>query len=323
MEGRPLPLGTWVRCDAPARIDLAGGWSDTPPICYERGGSVIAAAVLVGGDLPIGARARRIAEPVLRLRTCADPDADDGASVPGSLPGAETEGELIEIASLAELQDYSGPLAAAALPKAVLLSSGVISLAGNTGGARTPSTPRSAHNYPPQHPADIPHHIPLNHPQRIPGHTPHRIPLSNPQLAPYHAPLGSLPHPTPITLSSHLISLSSHSHPFLIPFPSHSYLTLISLASHSHPSLIPLSSHSHPTLIPLSSHSHPTHPTRIPLSSFLYLTRNPQKSKQDSSLNSSLVSTRTAPNVLLSPPLAPSAQAPPSQSSCTKAASRL
>lgn len=25
---------------APARIDIAGGWSDTPPICYELGGAV-------------------------------------------------------------------------------------------------------------------------------------------------------------------------------------------------------------------------------------------------------------------------------------------
>lgn len=25
---------------APVRIDLAGGWSDTPPICYDLGGAV-------------------------------------------------------------------------------------------------------------------------------------------------------------------------------------------------------------------------------------------------------------------------------------------
>ena len=25
----------WVT--APARVDMAGGWSDTPPICWERG----------------------------------------------------------------------------------------------------------------------------------------------------------------------------------------------------------------------------------------------------------------------------------------------
>lgn len=25
---------------APVRVDIAGGWSDTPPICYESSGSV-------------------------------------------------------------------------------------------------------------------------------------------------------------------------------------------------------------------------------------------------------------------------------------------
>lgn len=30
-----VPLGAWVVCEAPCRVDLAGGWSDTPPICYE------------------------------------------------------------------------------------------------------------------------------------------------------------------------------------------------------------------------------------------------------------------------------------------------
>lgn len=29
-----------VKSQAPARIDIAGGWSDTPPICYELGGAV-------------------------------------------------------------------------------------------------------------------------------------------------------------------------------------------------------------------------------------------------------------------------------------------
>jgi fucokinase len=29
-----------VRVKAPARVDIAGGWSDTPPISYEHGGYV-------------------------------------------------------------------------------------------------------------------------------------------------------------------------------------------------------------------------------------------------------------------------------------------
>ena len=42
-----------IRVTAPARIDFAGGWSDTPPICNKEGGCVLAAAVTVDGKRPI------------------------------------------------------------------------------------------------------------------------------------------------------------------------------------------------------------------------------------------------------------------------------
>ena len=42
-----------VRVTAPVRIDFAGGWSDTPPICYQEGGTVLAAAVTLDGQRPI------------------------------------------------------------------------------------------------------------------------------------------------------------------------------------------------------------------------------------------------------------------------------
>ena len=35
-----IPLGRVVVASAPVRVDLAGGWSDTPPICYETEGAV-------------------------------------------------------------------------------------------------------------------------------------------------------------------------------------------------------------------------------------------------------------------------------------------
>lgn len=44
---------TTVRVTAPVRIDFAGGWSDTPPICYREGGCVLAAAVTIDGRRPI------------------------------------------------------------------------------------------------------------------------------------------------------------------------------------------------------------------------------------------------------------------------------
>ena len=35
-----IPFDKWVIASAPARIDLSGGWSDTPPISYEFGGVI-------------------------------------------------------------------------------------------------------------------------------------------------------------------------------------------------------------------------------------------------------------------------------------------
>lgn len=33
--------------ECPARIDVSGGWSDTPPITYEHGGAVATIALLI------------------------------------------------------------------------------------------------------------------------------------------------------------------------------------------------------------------------------------------------------------------------------------
>lgn len=40
-------VGVWVEARSPARLDLAGGWTDTPPICYEQGGAVLNVAIKV------------------------------------------------------------------------------------------------------------------------------------------------------------------------------------------------------------------------------------------------------------------------------------
>jgi len=65
----PLPLDTTATANAPARIDLAGGWSDTPPISFEHGGSVAILAVLVDGKRPLRAQSRVIRGKGIRLRT--------------------------------------------------------------------------------------------------------------------------------------------------------------------------------------------------------------------------------------------------------------
>ncbi len=54
------PQGEWVIVECPARIDLSGGWSDTPPITYEHGGAVTNAAITLDGVKPIGCKVRRI-----------------------------------------------------------------------------------------------------------------------------------------------------------------------------------------------------------------------------------------------------------------------
>ena len=55
-----------VHVSAPPRIDLGGGWSDTPPFCLDWGGTVLNCALEIEGTFPIETEIRRIEEPVLR-----------------------------------------------------------------------------------------------------------------------------------------------------------------------------------------------------------------------------------------------------------------
>ncbi|OXB54282.1 hypothetical protein ASZ78_002909 [Callipepla squamata] len=90
------PLGHWVQVACPARLDLSGGWSDTPPVTYEHGGAVVDVAVLVDGCRPIGARVRRISEPELRLASL------------GGTPWGEAAVELV-CRELGDLENYCQP----------------------------------------------------------------------------------------------------------------------------------------------------------------------------------------------------------------------
>ncbi|KAI1235477.1 hypothetical protein IHE44_0002342 [Lamprotornis superbus] len=107
------PLGHWVQVVCPARLDLSGGWSDTPPITYEHGGAVVDVAVLVDGCRPIGARVRRIVQPELRL-----------VSLSGT-PQSEVVAELV-CRELEHLQDYCQPHAPGALLKAAFICTQVV-----------------------------------------------------------------------------------------------------------------------------------------------------------------------------------------------------
>ncbi|KAM7397196.1 hypothetical protein PAMP_020188 [Pampus punctatissimus] len=114
-RGEVPPLEEWQEVECPARLDLAGGWSDTPPIAFEHGGSVTNLAVKVDGKRPIGAMARRIREPRLLLVSHTG-GRDSGVST-------ETVCE-----SLDDLKDYCQPHAPGALLKAVCVCSGLVSL---------------------------------------------------------------------------------------------------------------------------------------------------------------------------------------------------
>jgi fucokinase len=57
-----------VLAEAPVRVDLAGGWSDTPPQALERGGRVLNVALELHGIRPIRTEVEII--PELRIELC-------------------------------------------------------------------------------------------------------------------------------------------------------------------------------------------------------------------------------------------------------------
>jgi fucokinase len=79
-----------VHVSAPARIDLGGGWSDTPPFCFDWGGTVLNCALELDGKYPIETEILRIDEPVIR---CV----------------ADTHGTFAEYRSTEELLEPCGP----------------------------------------------------------------------------------------------------------------------------------------------------------------------------------------------------------------------
>jgi galactokinase/mevalonate kinase-like predicted kinase len=100
----------WAR--APVRLDLAGGWTDTPPYTLRFGGRVVNVAVNLNGQPPIQVFCRRTAEAHVRLHSI-------------DLGRSET------ISSREQLVAYRDPSSIFALPKAALCLLGLDRLAGN------------------------------------------------------------------------------------------------------------------------------------------------------------------------------------------------
>ena len=107
----PAPPRNVLRSDeivwgrAPARLDLGGGWTDTPPYSLERGGCVINAAVTLNGQAPIQAYARVIGKREIRINSI-------------------DHSTRVVVRTLDELMDYRKPGSQFALAKAALALAG-------------------------------------------------------------------------------------------------------------------------------------------------------------------------------------------------------
>ena len=98
----------WV-C-APARLDFAGGWSDTPPYCLEHGGSVLNAAVKLNGQYPIQVIGKIHPEPIIKINSI-------------------DLGEHIIVSEMSEMLSFSDPTDWSSLPKATFAVTGIIPVA--------------------------------------------------------------------------------------------------------------------------------------------------------------------------------------------------
>jgi galactokinase/mevalonate kinase-like predicted kinase len=110
-------MNTWVVATAPARVDLSGGWSDTPPICYEYGGAVAGLAVTVDGRNPLSCRCRII-------------PGNKGVRLVNESRDAATGDLLSKVETVlkfaADLKDCRDPMATCALIKCALVYLGLL-----------------------------------------------------------------------------------------------------------------------------------------------------------------------------------------------------
>lgn len=91
----------------PLRVNWGGGWSDTPPYCNEKGGTVLNVAILLNGEKPVEVTMEKIAERKI-IFDSRDMDAHG------------------EFDNIEELQRTGDPFDPFALQKACLLACGII-----------------------------------------------------------------------------------------------------------------------------------------------------------------------------------------------------
>ena len=96
----------------PVRVNWGGGWSDTPPHCLEKGGTVLNAAILLDGEYPIEVTLKKLDKPVITL--------------------ASTDiGSHKEFTRLQDLRSCGDPNDSFALHKAALMVCGIVPQAGD------------------------------------------------------------------------------------------------------------------------------------------------------------------------------------------------
>jgi fucokinase len=109
----PVDLSIKIRSDevvwvcAPARLDFAGGWSDTPPYCLEQGGSVLNAAVKMNQQYPIQAIGKVHPEPTIKINSI-------------------DLGDRVIVTETSEMLRYWDPTDWSSLPKAAFVAAGII-----------------------------------------------------------------------------------------------------------------------------------------------------------------------------------------------------
>jgi galactokinase/mevalonate kinase-like predicted kinase len=98
---RSVKLDQIVWARSPVRLDIAGGWTDTPPFTLREGGEVVNVAVNLNEQPPIQVFCRPTGEPHIRIHSI-----DLGVNQ--------------TISTFDQLTDYEGPGSPFALPKAAI-----------------------------------------------------------------------------------------------------------------------------------------------------------------------------------------------------------
>lgn len=113
LKGNPIKYYN-IKCNKkkseiklPARINFCGGWTDTPPYCFEHGGSVLNCAIKLNNELPVYASVEKLNKNAI-IFECKDLEIE------------------YEVKSINELLEYNNPNDLFALIKSGLFVSSIV-----------------------------------------------------------------------------------------------------------------------------------------------------------------------------------------------------